>query len=58
MRTVPVGMGGTGLALFSILVIQQPLEGAGALPLAQNVENPRKQSEARLRSLFGMDTVS
>lgn len=58
MRTVPVGMGGTGLALFSSLVIQQPLEGAGALPLAQNVENPREQSEARPRSLLGMDTVS
>lgn len=58
MRTVLVGMGGTGLALFSSLVIQQTLDGAGALPLAQGVENPREQSEARLRSLFGTDTVS
>lgn len=40
MRTVPAGMGGTELASFSSLVIQQPLEGARALPLAQDVEIP------------------
>lgn len=44
MRTVPVGIGGTELASFSSLVIQQPLEGAGALPLSQDVENPRQQA--------------
>lgn len=43
MGTVPVGTGGTELASFSSLAIQQLLEGARALPLAQDVGNPRQQ---------------
>lgn len=51
-------MGGTELASFSILVIQQPLEGSKALPLAQGVENPREEPRVEQRCLVGMDTAS
>lgn len=42
-----VGMGGTELASFSSLVIQQPLEGSEALPLTQDVENPGEEPQVR-----------
>lgn len=51
-------MGGTELASFSILVIQQPLEGSKALPLAQGVENPREEPRVEQRCLVGTDTAS
>lgn len=51
-------MGGTELASFSIPVIQQPLEGSKALPLAQGVENPREEPRVEQRCLVGTDTAS
>lgn len=51
-------MGGTELASFSILVIQQPLEGSKALPLALGVENSREEPRVAQRCSADTDTAS